>query len=726
MPGKLFRFGLFDLNSATRQLHKQGRRIRLQEQPLRVLEMLLERPGELVTRQELRERLWPSDIYVDFELGLNGAIKRLRLALGDSGNNPRFIETVTKSGYRFIAPVQSVSPAGDGSGPPVERSSPEAAARAEEATATGAQLALQTPSSPPLARHSGKSRVLGPVMVACIVAAVGFISYLQRPFMPPPQVTRIVKLSNSGDASSGENLMSDGARLYYSESIPGNTFVLRQILLNGNEDMPVNGLPSNLLIRSLSPDHTTFLGVSRSDLEKGDPSPLWTLPVVGGQPRRIGNLLAKDVAWSPDGSLMAFGRDEQLLTARADGTGERRLATVPGRVFYPRWSPDGSRLRFNVADSKGQITIWEVKANGSNLHALQFNWPGGSVEGYGDWSLDGRYYVFSSERDGISNLWLTDDKSDWLHRRRLEPVQLTAGPIHYYRPLPSRDGTQIFAVGLQFAGELLRYDSAGKGFVPFMGGRSADHLSFSRDGRWVAYVGYPDGTLWRARSDGGQPLQLTFPPLRATNPQWSPDGKQILFVIRQPGEVPKLYTIPADGGNPQPLVVEAHAQTSGSWSPDGEFVFYGRDPYDEQQDISLYRLEVKSGRVERIPGTDALFAPICSPDGRRLVTQTTAGDHLLVLFDLKTGQRTTLSKRKGDYPSWSPDSQYVYFNTLMSDPPGIFRLHVPDGKEARVVDVPFAAAGVFGRWSGLAPDGSILVLRGHQQSDVYALSLASH
>jgi Tol biopolymer transport system component len=637
--------------------------------------------------------------------------------LGDSADNPRFIATVTKSGYRFIAPVQSGSVAAEDSIAPVAQSSPNAAG---EAAAAGPSS--QSPAPSPAAQ-SAKSRLLRSVMAAGVAIAFPLVSYLLRPIDPPLRVTRIVKLSSSGHAWSGENLMSDGARLYYSEAVPGKDYKLRQILLNGNEDMPVSGLPSNFLIRDLSPDHTTFLGMTRSDIERSDPSSLWMVPVVGGQPRRIGSLLAKDVAWSPDGSLLAFGLDDQLFVARPDGTAERRLATVPGHLSCPRWSPDGARLRFNVADFTGQLAIWEVNKDGSDLHPLELNWPGGAMEGYGAWSSDGHYYVFTSQREGISNLWFIDDKSDWLHRRRLEPAQLTAGPIHYYRPLPSSDGTQIFAVGLQFGGELLRYDLARRNFAPFLGGRSADHLSFTRDGQWVAYVGYPDGTLWRARSDGSQALQLTFSPLRVTNPQWSPDGNHILFVLRRSGEMPKLYTISSDGGNLKQLLPESHAQTSASWSPDGEFIFYGRDPYDEQQDMALYRFEIKSGRVEKIPGSDTLYAPLCSPDGHWLVTQTTASDRVLVLFDLKTGQRAHLSQHKADYPFWSPDSQYVYFNTLMNGPSGIFRLHVPDGQETKVTDVGFSTTGVFGRWSGLAPDGSILVLRDHQQSDVYELTV---
>src|SRR5690348_685976 len=117
MSDGFIRFGLFELDRDARLLSKQGRRVRLQEQPLRVLEFLLEHPGRLVTREELQQRLWPHDVYVDFEMGLNAAVKRLRVALGDSGDNPRFIETVPKSGYRFLAPVRRPGEAGTPSAP---------------------------------------------------------------------------------------------------------------------------------------------------------------------------------------------------------------------------------------------------------------------------------------------------------------------------------------------------------------------------------------------------------------------------------------------------------------------------------------------------------------------------------------------------------------------------------------------------------------------------------
>lgn len=694
--------------------------MRLQDQPLRILEILLEHPGELVARDELKKRVWPSDVHVDFELGLNGAIKRLRLALDDSADNPIFIETVPKQGYRFLAPVQRLAP-------PVEPSKSstnelESIGVHESIDIKGVNKASEDASQNSAHRKSRLRNIQIVAMVSILVALL-VAGDLLRPIAPPLRVTRIVKLSNSGRAWLQGNLLTDGPRLYYNESIFGAGNQLRQILLNGNEDTVVAGISPDAIIKGISPDGTTFLGTSRIDNRGGLPSSLWVEPVIGGPARRLGNLNGEEAALSPSGNELVFGNENQLLVASRDGTGERVLATAPGKVLYPRWSPDGERIRYTVNGSQSELTIWEIGADGSNPHALDFHWPGTPGEGFGAWTADGKFYVFASRREGITNLWAIEEKTDWLHRRRGEPVQLTAGPINYSRPLPSRDGARIFALGTQVAGELLRYDATRKEFKQFSGGLSADHVDFTRDGKWMTYITFPEGSLWRARSDGTEQLQLTFPPQHALNPRWSPDGKRILFVSRRPGELPKIYIISMDGGNAEPVVAESHAQTSASWSPSGDVIYYGRDPYGEGQDLSLYRVDLQSRRTEKISGADNLFSPISSPDGRFLASQSTAGDHLLVLIDLQKGTQTVLSKVKVDYPAWSADSQYLYYNTFASDAPALFRMHVPDGRVEKLMDLPFQITGVYGLWSGLTPDGSPLLFRSHEQTDVYSLGL---
>jgi DNA-binding winged helix-turn-helix (wHTH) protein/Tol biopolymer transport system component len=685
----VLRFGLFEMQTATRQLFKQGRRVRLQEQPRRVLEALLEEPGRLVTRQELRQRLWPGDVHVDFELGLTGAIKRLRLALDDSADNPRFIETVPKSGFRFIAPVETVT---------------------------------ESPTARAVPRLRGVSRATSLWIAVSLVAATVTGAYW-RPMTPRPRVTRVVKLSDSGCAWPQESLLSDGARVYYTEFVVGTGFRLRQILLNGNEDTVADGLPRGSLVRALSPDHTTFLAISRYDAESGAPSPLWAVPVVGGPPRRLGSVRSNDFAWSPDGTALAFARDRQLVVSSPVGGAEHPLAVVPGHVVSPRWSPDGRRLRFTVLGAEGELSLWEVGADGGSLHPLDFGWPGARQEGFGEWTVDGRYYVFVSRREGTSDLWaLEEEGTDFWHRRRTEPVQLTAGPVSYFRPLPSQDGKQVFALGTEPGAELVRYDKARREFVPFLGGRPAEYLEFSRDGRWVAYVQYPQGTLWRARADGREAVQLTNPPLRAFLPRWSPDGRRILFAGKVTGTPPRVFSIPPEGGNPEPLIGGPEGQADPSWCAGGECIVYSRDRDDESRDVALYRFDLRRGRSERIPGTDGLHAPIWSPNGRYLAARAATSGRLF-LVDPGSGRSVAVSKRRGDYAAWSPDSLHLYYNSVVREHVAIFRARVPDGAEEEVTELPFKPAGSYGIWSGLAPDGSPLVLRDRGRTDVYALSL---
>lgn len=371
----------------------------------------------------------------------------------------------------------------------------------------------------------------------------------------------------------------------------------------------------------------------------------------------------------------------------------------------------------------GQLRIWEVAADGSHPHEVKFGLPRDSSESFGEWTADGKYFVFCVTREGVSNLWAVADAHDWLHSAKSEAVQLTTGPLNYYRPLPSLDGSRVFALGTQFTGELVRYDIKRKEFVPFLGGRSADHVQFSPDGRWVAYVAYPEDTLWRSRSDGSEAVQLTFPPLRVTLPRWSPDSKRIAFSGGRLGELPRVFTISVEGGNADAIPYEPQVQADASWSPDGA-LFYGKHPGEDPQ-AAVYRLDLSTGKAEKIAGSEGFAGPLLSPDGKLLLGYSPAGPgrSLLSVFDLQTHSRRSLSARNAIYPAWSRDSQWIYFNTLMSPEPALYRVRISDDREEKVADVPFHATGIYGSWSGLAPDGSLLLLRDKSQTDVYALSL---
>jgi serine/threonine protein kinase/Tol biopolymer transport system component len=578
-----------------------------------------------------------------------------------------------------------------------------------------------------------------PLLIVAACAALLILLYQLRPAMPAPQVTRVVQLTKSGGIRREEPLYTDGPRVYYLSNGPvGANWQLRQVLLNGDQDTPAGIVAGQFHIRGLSPDDTEFLAISYM----GGQSSVWRLPVTGGSPRRVGNLEADDIAWSHDGTSFAYAKDNQLFLANTDGTSSRLLVKAPevftqpdqvrwqatapevtAQIDHVRWSPDDRRLRFTLrfAGPGGSLlypikqALWEVGVDGRGLHELRFNWPGNAIECCGEWTPDGHYFVFESEREGISNLWVLEEKSDRWRRTKPDPVQLTSGPVNYYQPLPGRNGKTIFAIGVQPFGELVRYDFGRRDFMPFLGGRSFAHLAFSPDGQSLAYVAYPEGTLWRARNDGTEPVQLTFPPLQVGSPRWSADGQRISFHGRQPGQSFKNFVISAEGGNPEPFPSESLPQTSPDWVPGRNALTYSRPYAGENPALSLFDRE--SGHVEKIPGTDGLFGSLWSPDGRYLLALD-ASDDRLFLVDLRTSKRTQIAGPAA-WPTWSPDSQYVYFVRWGVN--WIFRVRVPGGREERVLEVPFHLA----PWPfTVARDGSLILLREHGRYDIYSLSLA--
>ena len=710
-----FRFDAYEVDLRAGELRKHGYRVPLEDRPFRALQILLENAPEVVTREELQKRLWSADVFVDFDHGLNKAIGKVRRALNDSADKPRFVETVGRRGYRFIG---LLTPA------PVD----------------GRDTAAAVPAMPPVvviekARRRWRSWLLAGAAALVIL----LLAFLFRPAMPKPEVVRITQVTRSGEAWPLEPMATDGPRLYYqslsqslSLSSSSGDWRVKQVLLNGNEETVIPGTAGHVhsfRIRGLSSDDTEFLALSRI----GE-SQQWvaaTLPVVGGSPRHLGDLLADDVAWSHDGSRLAYSRAHQLFLANPDGAGSRLLATVPGDIAYLRWSPDDRQLGFTVVTE--QQTLWVVGADGSGLRERSFHWPGKATECCGDWTADGSYYVFRSRREGASNLWAIEEKHSWWRRGNSDPVQLTFGPMNYYQPLSSRAGKTLFAIGSLPSGELVRYDAKQKDFVPFLGGLSADHLEFSRDGQWIAYVAFPERTLWRARSDGSEAFQLTFPPLQVdSRPHWSADGKQIVFAAKAPGELLKLYIMSAKEGTPESLPSDPHSQATPDWMPDGHSLIYGAYPgVDPPALIALYRMDLQTRHSEKIPGTDGLYNPLWSPDGHHLAAVDAVSQRLF-LVDLNTGKRT-MASRPALFPIWSADSQYLYHG---GGDHKIFRVHVSevhedvrqqdareeDVREEKVLDVLFRVASAS---FGLAPDGSPIVLREHGHYDVYALSLAT-
>ena len=325
------------------------------------------------------------------------------------------------------------------------------------------------------------------------------------------------------------------------------------------------------------------------------------------------------------------------------------------------------------------------------------------------------------------NIWAIRERTRPFQRANREPVQLTTGPTQFGEPVPSPDSKRLFVTGWQPRTELVRYDSKSGQFLPYFGGMSAEGVDFSKDGKSVVYVAYPEGTIWRANADGSDRQQLTFPPFRAGMPRWSPDGKQIAFQGALPGKSERIYLMSSDGGTPQ-QVTNGESGDEGdfdpAWSPDGSSLAFGGNPYVGQAPMKLIiRLDLETRRISPLPGSEGLWSPRWSPNGSYIAALSSDSEKLM-LYDLRTHEQTELASGEINCPSWSRDSGFVYFDTASGDP-NFFRVRIRDRKIERIVSLKdvhrSASTGTFAPWTGLAPDGSLLVQREAGAGEIYAL-----
>jgi Tol biopolymer transport system component len=284
----------------------------------------------------------------------------------------------------------------------------------------------------------------------------------------------------------------------------------------------------------------------------------------------------------------------------------------------------------------------------------------------------------------------------------------------------------------------VRYDSASHQFTPYLSGISAMGVNFSNDGNWVTYAAYPEGTLWRSKADGSEPLQLTSPPLHATQPRWSPDGTHIAFMGQQPGEPFSIYVIPAEGGNPEQLIPGDHRGSDPNWSPDGNSLLFGRQPGNEAPGAGTLDLEIvdlRSHAISKVRGSAELWLPRWSRDGRHILALSRAQDRLM-LFDVNTQVWTELAKIGVGYaiadlgdpgPEWSRHGDYIYFYgapSLAGRPGGIFRIRMRDSKLEQLVTLKdFRVTPYWAATMSLTPDDSPLLLRDAGTQDIYALDV---
>ncbi len=561
------------------------------------------------------------------------------------------------------------------------------------------------------------SLVVGAALAA--VAGVALYGSLALP-LPPPRVLRYTQITNDGEMKWAP-IVTDGIRLYFNELTRAG-FMICQVPACGGRPHPLPG-SADLKILDISPAGSEV--VAMMDNPTGLEPTLYLAPVAGGAPRNLG-VSGRAAAWSPDGQRLVYATGSALHSAKADGSESRKLAEVAG-VSWIRWSPDGKHIRLTI-DEPTRNSIWQISADGT---ALQPVLPPSNAAGRSwiqNWTPNGRYAFLRQDAGGRGDLWAIRETPGIAGRPGRRVYQLTNGPIDLNGPVSSPDGKKLFALGRITRGELLRWNRESRQLVPWLPGVSADGITFSPDGEWVAYSLWPERTLWRSRTDGSDRLQLTSSPLVALVPRWSPDGRNLAFMARAAGGQGhwNIYLVPASGGGPEPILSADSDHASPSWSPDGRSLAFGGAPWlygFTKSSTAVRILDLRTRQVSKVAGSEGLWSPKWSPDGRHIVAETIDSLNIM-LFDFSKQQWSGLAKIEGrgyiDYICWSRAGDSVYFNT----PTSIHRVGLHDRKVALVSslqDVRLAQS--LGEWFGLAPDDSPLVLRDTSIQEIYALDV---
>lgn len=288
--------------------------------------------------------------------------------------------------------------------------------------------------------------------------------------------------------------------------------------------------------------------------------------------------------------------------------------------------------------------------------------------------------------------------------------------------MPGMDGRQIFDRGVTLNGQLERANPHTHQLEPLFGGISAEFVDFSPDGKYVSWVTFPEGILWRANRDGSDPVQLTNPPFYPTQTRWSPDSSELLVFGLDAKGLYKVYLISPLNGAPRALFADdPDQQVNPSWSPDGKkivmswFNSSGKQPLSE---VRVYDLATR--QITTVPDSKDLDSARWSPDGQWLSGVNIRTTEMFV-FNFRTQRWTSVQKGDNDYPIWSHHGGYLYF--LHSDGgTSILRVRPTGGKAERVLDLKeFRFTSYYNGWIGLDLDDAPMVLRDVGSDDIYSL-----
>jgi len=699
---RMIQFGVFEVDLRAGELRRSGAKIRLQEQPFRILTMLLDRPGEVVSREELRTHLWPADTFVDFDHSLNAAVRRLRDALGDTAENPRFVETVARRGYRFLAPVNGTVPA----------------------------VVSEIAVSPPKSTHKGWIASAAAVL---LLAGLGLGLFLGRRTSPPlisstPFAERRLTANPSEDPVSSSAISPDGKYLAFSDDTgsylrqvdTGETHPL--ILPQGFKAMPVSWLPdgSHILVTSVTPP--------------AQQAGLWQISTVGGSPRKLSDE-GREAAVSPDGSQIVFlkgaAKSQELWLMRADGEQSRKIAGEIGDLFRsPVWSADGKQIAFlrgvyrhGEYGVEPQIEILDITSNERKVVMSQAR-LGPALA----WTNDHLVYVLdeSPPNENDSNAWSV--KIDPHTGKPLgTATRLTTGPGKIQYLSSAADGRRLAYVKQSWQPDVYvaRLEANGTKLqtprLLTLDERQDLPWAWTPDSQQVIFGSDRDGAfhLFRQAPEQTTPELLVGGKEESMVPRLTPDGKAIVYLQYQPGfegaQAVRMLRVSLTGGPPE-LVLEGRGLTNLQCARlPSTLCLYGQ--VDEKR-LVFFSFDPLRGKRQEVAHLDDdipyAYNWSLAPDGSTLAIAKARKIELTVTPDIRLlslANHTERTIRLKEWPGvssldWAADGKSLWVSTSTNT--GTYALLNVDlqGRARPVLEQTKMVVG----WAIPSPDGRYLAL----------------
>ena len=622
---RIVRFGVFEVDLRTAELRKQGVRIRLSGQSFQVLEALLLRPGELVTREELKQKLWPSDSFGDFEHGLNTAVNRVREALGDSSDNLRFVETLPRRGYRFIAPVDN--------GESEAKTTPElppTPSQNEQAPADADVLPQPAPAP--------KARWISAVLALLLLISVGawlFVRFKDRQSpvarQGAQQDLKVVPLTTLPGQELSPSFSPDGSQVVFAwdggnsnATNPFNLYV--KVIGSENIEQLTHGA-AKWMVPAWSPDGSTIAFVRNGGQNPG----IFSVPARGGAERRLVDakkscgMINPTLSWSTGGQQLVYATNGGIRVLTPE-TGEvRTLDTGQCEASAPAFSPDGKWIAFTCGLNGVYYLDLAPAKGGRSRHFSQEDLAPLA------WTNDSQRVV----ADGLTEIKIDDGKG---------------------RPLLiAQNGSQA---AIAPRGERLAYvtekDRVNIWRADTKTGRSRSVLfpstvqqrlpNISPDGKRIAFDSERSGSeeVWTANLNGSDAIQLSNFHSWTGTPKWSPNGRTIVFDSRTSGK-PALYLVDPATALPRQISTNGMLATDPSWSNDGKWIYFSSASSDPTDHLVLYRVTSSGGIPERVSSGRGINAQQ-SRDGKFLYFASASYNTRIQVLDMATRRQSTLEK----------------------------------------------------------------------------------